>query len=115
MQVPDLFQHLFPRYRLAVVLDQVTQDVRFHERQRKGLVPDVQLETIEIDRLVAKCEYVLSSWRRGWRVQRFRKPFTAAQKAFDPGDQNRQIERLRKIVIRSRGEPFQDVVGMAPG
>ena len=38
-----------------------------------------------------------------------------AQQAADSGNQNRQIERLGEIVIRSGGEAAQNVAGMAPG
>src|SRR5580704_18082557 len=60
-QSPDLFEHRLPRHRLSFVLDQVAEDVGFHERQRKYLIANADLEQVEVYRYVAERE---TGWRR---------------------------------------------------
>jgi len=64
MQAPNLFQHFLARHRPILVLDQITQDVGFHQRQRKYLIANMQLEAIEMHRLVAESEDVHQLRRR---------------------------------------------------
>src|SRR5260370_7559590 len=48
---PNLFQHGFPRYGLALMLDQVAKQVRLHEVQLHRAVSPVHLEPFELDDL----------------------------------------------------------------
>ena len=64
VQAPDIFKHGLPRHRRAFVLDQVTEDVGFHQGQRELLAPDVKFKKVEVNRLLAECESALGL---GWR------------------------------------------------
>ena len=53
-QVPDVFQQPLARDDLAVALDEIAQQIRFHQRQVMRARADVQLLRVEIDRPAGK-------------------------------------------------------------
>src|SRR5579871_199446 len=112
VQAPDFFQHGLARHRLSFALDQVLQDVRFHQGQRKYLVAHVQLQQVEMDRLFSEA---IGPLRFGWRRSvgnRCAEPLAPAQQSPDARNQNCQFERLGQVIVGSRRKALQHVFGM---
>src|ERR1700722_17572873 len=51
VQSPYFFENLFTGDDVAVVVYQVTQQLRFHQRQMDGMAPGAQLQRSEVDGL----------------------------------------------------------------
>src|SRR5712675_3776873 len=89
MEAPHLIQHALSRYWLPFMLDQVPQNVHFHQREWKHLASHPQFERRKVDRFIAEGECV-AHWRgdRGRRPQ----PVPPPQQAADTRDQDGKIE-----------------------
>ena len=115
VQAPDLLQNLFARDDLAIVSDEVAQQLRFHQR--------------EADRAVAPSGVPVRRNRScGRQKKKFRNPprcrahfpwtcrvlpphpLAAAQQSLQARQQNREIEGLRQGNRPLRGETFQHIL-----
>ena len=56
VQVPDIFQDGFSRNGMADILDQIAKQLRFHQRELKGLAADLQSQILEIDDLIPEAK-----------------------------------------------------------
>src|SRR6185436_6530946 len=65
VEPPDFVEHHLAGYRLALVLDQESENVGFHQGQRKSLVANAELQKIEMHGLVAECEGLFWFRRHG--------------------------------------------------
>ena len=80
VQAPHFIEHALAGNRLSFVLDQIFQDIQFHQCERKHLVAHAQFERGEIDGLAAEFERSGGFDRWGGRVaDRPDQPLPAAQ------------------------------------
>ncbi len=104
MQSPDFFQNLFARDRTSVVADQVTQQLRLHERELKHRFTASQLQTLEIHGLAIELKNIAGARRRRGLCPGF-----APEQAADSGNQDVKIEGLLQIIVSARFEALQHV------
>src|SRR3954470_7088250 len=116
VQSPDLFQNLFARDYLAIVLHEMPQQFRLHHREPDRAVVRAQLQFAKVDRSARKREgpeipaaVGLTFTRTVCRLPLH--PLAPTQQSLQPGQQNRKIERLGQVIVRSRCKAFENVLG----
>ena len=97
--------------------DQIAEKLYLHKRQRHHFVANVEPQILKIDQLVPEAKiFFRSSVRRrtfgGGRGGLLR-PFLAPQQTFDSRQQDRQVERLRQVIVGARFKSLQHVFGPA--
>ena len=110
-QVPDVFQDALPRHDPSFPLNQVAQQVGFHQRERVDAVAHPDLLGFEVDGPPGEGEPV--RWRRVGLCAGL-VPQAASQQGVHARDEDRQVERFRQIVVGSGGKALQDVLGAPP-
>src|ERR1700736_1288476 len=96
---PDLLEDHLARHGPAFVLDEKTEQRCLHQGERHGLVTYLDLELLEVDRPLAEREPAGDLGRGRLALEAAPEPIAPAQQAAHPGDENRQLERLRQIVV----------------
>src|SRR5215216_2769679 len=109
-QSPNILEYQASRHNLSFVIDQVTQQLRFHQREMYDcLLTRSQLERLEVDRLPLKLKNLRRTILHA-AVTVFVEPLATTQQRINPRQQHRQIERLRKIIVRARFKPAQYIL-----
>src|SRR5689334_1777064 len=99
---PGLSEQRFARYGLALVLNQVPQQIRVHERKGNRPVTSANFESVDIDRLAGERIHVAL-----WLCLC---PLMPPQQTADAREQDRQFERFRQIIVRAGFEPAQYIL-----
>src|SRR5438270_5430620 len=91
LQLTYFIEHSFSGDRLALMLDQITKEVRLHQRQSKDLAADAEFQKIEIERFIAiftKCKNVFCLLGRCRVVSRYLQPLSPTKQTPNSGNQN---------------------------
>src|ERR1700733_6786381 len=118
MQSPHFFQYLLSRNNAAIIAYQMPQKFRLHQRQMNRASPGAQFERSEVDRLSVKrkCSKVFAFGAIAPGLARCRRlsstlPLTAPQQPLQACQQNRELKRLRQVIIRPGGKTLQHIFG----
>src|ERR1700677_1954552 len=116
---PHLLQQFLARDDAALIENQVTQQVRFHEGEPDCLVRSGELERSEVDGTPGKGEgrrgtcSPLRLRRRGRNLGPL--PRHTPQKTVETSQQDSKVKRLRQIIVGPGAEPIEYILGPATG
>ena len=117
VQVPHVLEDRLARHRLAGVLQQVAQQVASITVRWYGAVADAQLQRVEVERVAgerrARSAAPGVGAAAGEACARPAQPLLAPQQPAHPRQQDRQLERLRQVVVGAGLEAVQHVLGPA--
>src|SRR5262249_341486 len=98
---------------LSIVLDEIAEQGRFHQRQRHPFIFHANLELLEVDRTATERELTGRDRRRMLAIEPSREPLAPPKEALDPSDQNREFERFRQVIVGAGLKSAQHIFGTA--
>jgi len=123
--VPDVFEDFLAGDDFAGAIDQVAEEVGFHEGEMGGLGWCVRafgcadFEVFKADGAAGEGE--VGDWGKSdgclglWRVGLVALPVHAAEQGGEAGEEDGEVEGLGEVVVGAGGEAFDDVFGASAG
>src|SRR2546430_1982502 len=104
MQIPDILKNCLTGHWMSGMPGQVAEQVRLHHSELHDIAAGAQLKILKINDFIVELEAVLRVciWPRviPRRSMCDARPILPAQQAFDPRDQDGQVERIESLLRR---------------